>query len=220
MGVAERKMREKQRRLNDILDAAEEVFFASDGLRASMDDVAKKAEVSKGTLYIYFTNKESLYLGIGNRANAAIQEMFSAAINPDSAGIEQVLAITESYYEFAKRYPNYFKIKSLSDDMTERAFHKHKDDPLGHQCHESAMVCAQTLRGAIARGIEDGTIRTDIDPDITTILLWSESNGVISTIQIKGDHLKQVMGIEVEDVWSGFQDSIRRTLEPVSSNTL
>lgn len=214
MGVAERKMRERQRRLNDILDAAEEVFFAADGMQASMDDVAKKAEVSKGTLYLYFKNKESLYLGIGTRANTVIQEMLSQAVTPDKTGIEQVRAISENYYEFARRYPNYFKIKSLSDDMTEQAFQALKDDPAGQQCHEAAMACAQVMRGAIVRGIADGTIRSDVDPNIATVLLWSQANGVISLILIKGDHLKEFMGLTVEDVWSGFQDLIRRALEP------
>lgn len=217
MGVAERKMREKQRRLNDILDAAEDVFFASDGMQASMDDVAKKAEVSKGTLYLYFKNKESLYLGIGTRASSVIQRMFSAVVTDDKTGIEQVIAITESYYEFARRYPNYYKIKSLADDVTEKAFKLLKDDPAGQECHEAAMACAKVLRGAIERGIEDGTIRSDVRPDIATVLLWSQSIGVISLIQVKGDHLKECAGLEVVDVWSGFQDMIRRALEPLVS---
>jgi AcrR family transcriptional regulator len=214
MGVAERKMREKQRRLNDILDAAEEVFFAGDGMQASMDDVAKKAEVSKGTLYLYFKNKESLYLGIGARANSVVHEMLSAAVTEDKTGMEQVKAISENYYEFAKRYPNYFKIKSLSDDMTELAFKALKDDPLGQQCHEAAMACAVIMRGAVVRGIEDGTIRSDVDPNVTTALLWSQANGVISMIQIKGAHLEEFMGLTIVDIWNGFQDMIHRALAP------
>lgn len=215
MGVAERKMREKQRRINDILDAAEEVFFAADGMQASMDDVAKKAEVSKGTLYLYFKNKESLYLGIGTRANTVIQEILMAAITEDRTGLEQVRAISEKYYEFAKRYPNYYRIKSLSDDMMEQAFQALKDDPLCQQCQEAAMACADILCGAIERGISDGTIRSDLDSKIATVLIWSQANGVISLIQIKGDQFQKLMGITVEDVWTGFQDMIRRGLEPM-----
>ncbi len=213
MGVAERKVREKQRRLNDILDAAEEVFFAADGITASMDDVAKRAEVSKGTLYIYFQNKESLYLGIGARANVIVQEMFASAAATEKTGINQTLAITEAYYEFSKRYPNYYKIKSLSDGATDKAFQALSDDPLGKQCQDSATACGRVLREAIALGVSDGSIRSDIDPDVTTVLLWAKSNGVISLIQIKGCFLKEKMNINVESIWNEFQKTIRISLE-------
>ena len=60
MGIAERKEREKEHRRNTILDAAEEVFFSKGINLATMDEVAERAELSKGTLYLYFKNKEEL----------------------------------------------------------------------------------------------------------------------------------------------------------------
>ncbi len=214
MGVAERKVREKQRRLNDILDAAEEVFFAADGLQASMDDVAKKAEVSKGTLYIYFKNKKSLYLGIGARANAVVHEMFQSVLDDSKSGIEQMMSLVDAYYEFSQNYPNYFKIKSLSDGMTAKAFQEDIDDPLGQQCQESGMACANIMCSVMERGIADGTICSRLNPFLATALVWAQSNGVITLIKVKGEHLKNMMGISVESVWEEFRTMIRRALEP------
>ena len=58
MGIQERKEREKLQRREDIIDAAEKVFFKKDLDSATMDDVANEAELSKGTLYIYFKSKK------------------------------------------------------------------------------------------------------------------------------------------------------------------
>ena len=61
MGTRERREREKENRRNQILNAAKEIFM-SKGLRAAtMEEIARKAELSPGTIYTYFRNKEELY---------------------------------------------------------------------------------------------------------------------------------------------------------------
>ena len=47
-----------------IVDGAREIFFARGFDAASMGDIAKAAGVSKGTLYVYFKNKEELFAAI------------------------------------------------------------------------------------------------------------------------------------------------------------
>ena len=64
MGVAERRLREKENRRVAIMDAAERVFFASGIETATMDDVAEAAELSKGLLYFYFKNKDDVLITI------------------------------------------------------------------------------------------------------------------------------------------------------------
>ena len=64
MTIIERKEREKQERYRDILSAAE-IIFARDGFSATtMDTIAEEAELSKGTLYLYFKTKEQLFFSI------------------------------------------------------------------------------------------------------------------------------------------------------------
>ncbi len=64
MGINERKEKEKDIRRNDIIEAAEKVFFKKGYSQATMDDVAKEAEFSKRTLYVYFNSKEQLHFEI------------------------------------------------------------------------------------------------------------------------------------------------------------
>ena len=53
MGIAERKAREKLIRHQQILDAAYEVFNQVGFFAATMDQIAERAELAKGTIYIY-----------------------------------------------------------------------------------------------------------------------------------------------------------------------
>ncbi len=212
MSIAERKTREKQKRINAILDAAEEVFFGGDGLTASMDEVASLAEVSKGTLYLYFKNKESLYLGIGVRANKVALDYLQIGINRGEKGIDKVLEAVKSYNEFARKYPHYFRLKSFSDEIANRPFREGSDDPQMDLCMESGMACGRALAGAIESGILDGTIRSDIDPMTTTLLIWSQSNGVIKLIESKGMHLKERMGIDPDKLFEAFQKFVHRSI--------
>jgi AcrR family transcriptional regulator len=59
--VQPRWQRRPEARADEILDAAQRVFGESGFARARLDDVARLAGVSKGTLYLYFDSKESLF---------------------------------------------------------------------------------------------------------------------------------------------------------------
>jgi len=60
MGIKERKEREKERRRQQIMVAAKRVFTDKGFSRATMEDIAKEAELSAGTIYLYFKNKDEL----------------------------------------------------------------------------------------------------------------------------------------------------------------
>jgi len=67
MGIQERKERERERRKKQILLAAKRVFGSKGYGRATMEDIARAAELSPGTLYLYFRNKDELYASLSIR---------------------------------------------------------------------------------------------------------------------------------------------------------
>jgi AcrR family transcriptional regulator len=64
-----------------ILDAALEEFTARGYERARLEDVAKRASIAKGTIYLYFADKEALF-----------QELVRSMVNPVLATLEQMRA--------------------------------------------------------------------------------------------------------------------------------
>jgi len=67
VGIRERKAREKERRRQQIIVAAKRVFSKKGFNKATMEDIAAEAELSPGTLYLYFKNKEELYASLSLR---------------------------------------------------------------------------------------------------------------------------------------------------------
>jgi AcrR family transcriptional regulator len=67
MGIQERKGRERERRRQQIIVAAKRVFSAKGFTKATMEDIAKEAELSPGTIYLYFKNKDELYASLSLR---------------------------------------------------------------------------------------------------------------------------------------------------------
>lgn len=59
--------RRKQARPGEILDAALAVFAEKGFSAARMDDIAAKAGVTKGTIYLYFTSKEDVFKQLARR---------------------------------------------------------------------------------------------------------------------------------------------------------
>ena len=66
MGQAEeqRWQRRKAERPGEIIEAALECFVAKGFMATRLDEVAQRAGVSKGTLYLYFDNKEALFKAV------------------------------------------------------------------------------------------------------------------------------------------------------------
>jgi len=73
--------RRKDERPAEIVSAALNLFVERGFMATKLDDVAKQAGVSKGTVYLYFQNKEDLF-------RAVVQEM----VLPEIERIEKVIS--------------------------------------------------------------------------------------------------------------------------------
>lgn len=79
MGILERKEREKRYRQDSIVRAAGTAFF-EEGLHAAMlEKISERAEVSKGTIHLYFTRREYLYCSLMTRGLRLLLEAFHHA---------------------------------------------------------------------------------------------------------------------------------------------
>ncbi|MGW0808513.1 TetR/AcrR family transcriptional regulator [Nonomuraea sp. NPDC002799] len=74
-------------RAGRILDAAGELLVAWGYRRVTIEDVARRAGVGKGTVYLHFTTKEVLFLTVVMREQARLAERFLAAFEADPAHV-------------------------------------------------------------------------------------------------------------------------------------
>ena len=100
MGIQERKEREKERRRQQIMVAAKRVFSESGFNKATMEDIAQEAELSPGTLYLYFKNKEELYASLSLRILQYLLIRVEHVIGEKDAGPDQKLnSLIEAMYD-------------------------------------------------------------------------------------------------------------------------
>ena len=182
MGITERREREKEQRKNDIIDAAERVFFEKGHEIATMDDVANEAELSKGTLYLYFKNKEDLYLAIHLRGNKILHSLFEKAVKNEKSGIEKTRSIGAAYVEYFQQYPDYFNAmlyyESHDIDFADQ-------NSVAAECLLEGKTTMDFLIDSIEIGIKDGTIRPDIDSVKTALCLWGQTTGILQIASLK-----------------------------------
>jgi TetR/AcrR family transcriptional regulator len=185
MGISERKEREKEQRRLDILNAAEKVFFEKGTDNATMDDIAEHAELSKGTLYLYYKSKEELLFAISLRAMKILKSMFEKAIDPSKKTIDNIIEVGRVYVKFFREHSDYFKIllffegnEHFNPDHEMYALMcGHNDDPMS--------FFMEMLR----KGMKDGSVRTDISPEILAHILWSQTAGILKLAKSKDYHL-------------------------------
>jgi len=80
--------RRKEARPAEIVDAALEVFAEKGFAAAKLDDIARKAGISKATLYLYFDTKEEIFRAVAQSAVASLLE----ALESQSEGTDAPFA--------------------------------------------------------------------------------------------------------------------------------
>jgi len=174
-----------------------------------MDEVAEEAELSKGTLYLYFKSKEELYLAINTRGLAIMEKMFLEGAKQGNTGLEKVDLIGDAYSKFYQKYPDYFDAM-IYYDLNE--INLDKNAACAQECHQHAMRALEIVAEAIAAGIKDGTIRSDLNPMHAAMVLWGHSTGMIQIMSRKGGHLQEEHKVNIQDVMDLSGDMLRRSL--------
>ena len=75
--------RRKDARPSEIVDAALEVFAEKGFAAAKLDDIARRAGVSKATLYLYFDTKKEIFRAVARAAVASLLEPHPRILDQD-----------------------------------------------------------------------------------------------------------------------------------------
>ena len=110
MGVIERREREKKERREAIVSAASRVFLAKGLGNATMEDIAREAELSKGALYLYFKNKDELFLQIALAALADFETLIADVVQQEIAPEEKVKQLLQEYVRYASEHQSRFQV--------------------------------------------------------------------------------------------------------------
>jgi TetR/AcrR family transcriptional regulator len=185
--IAERRLEEKERRRAEIVDAAE-AAGRDVGLDAlTMDDVARRARLSRALLYVYFQDRSDLMFGLAERAMGMLHGRFVEAAERNRTGLDQVTAMGRAYVAFSQEFPVLFDALARCELQS--------PDP--QQCSPTEQACMAggdrlhaTLVASIEAGIRDGSIRSDVNsPMLMSVTLWGFMHGIIQLTTTKAHAL-------------------------------
>jgi AcrR family transcriptional regulator len=185
--ISERRLEEKERRRAEIVDAAE-AAGRDVGLDAlTMDDVARRARLSRALLYVYFQDRSDLMFGLAERAMSMLHARFVEAAERHRTGLEQVSAIGRAYVAFSQEFPVLFdalaRCELRSPEPTDGS-------PSEQACALGGDRLQATLVASIEVGVRDGSIRRDVgSPMLMSVTLWGFMHGIIQLTTTKANAL-------------------------------
>lgn len=187
MSIEERQREEKEQRRRTIVDAAEAVLRDTSVENLTMSTVADEARLSRSLLYVYFDDLDDIVLAVTLRGFEMLVDRFEEVVAAHDRGIEKIRAVGDAYVRFAHEHPLHFDLvarfetrSSDADDTTERE----------GKCLRAGNRVMEIMTEAIQSGIDDGSIRSELDPGLTSITLWGYTHGLIQVIAKKSAALK------------------------------
>ncbi|MCP1122777.1 TetR family transcriptional regulator [Bacillus sp. AFS018417] len=146
-----------------IIEAATKSFSAFGYKATTMDQVAKLANVGKGTIYTFFKNKEELFGEIISNLITEMKQVAETAIDSNVSFFENVHRALYSILEFRKEHQLTIKLIQEERDMGT----KEVQDVMRQLDSEIITFIKSYLEVAIAKGEIMAC-----DPEITAFIMY------------------------------------------------
>jgi TetR/AcrR family transcriptional regulator len=195
MSIIERKEREKEHRKEEILDAAQKVFFEKELAAATMDEIAETAELSKGTLYLYYKSKEDMYLGVLMRGMEELHIEYERIGLSDISTVEKMVKLEKAYVDYFFKNRKFFRMTNF---LQSPHFHKQVSDEMKQSCDAEVQKVWNVIDSVLQRGVEEGVLRPDFNPIELGVIIWSNMTSLLSRIDNEGEMWKKRFNIDLE----------------------
>ena len=201
MGIQDRKQRERKRRRQQIIVAAKRVFSERGFSKTTMEDIAGEAELSPGTLYLYFKNKDELYASLSLRILQYMNIRLGDVKKEKGSNPEKkIVSIKEALYDVYRFDPliliNMFHLQSSET-------FKNLSSPLLENLTALSRNSLQILADIFKNSTSHNTVLTR-QPTAVADIVWSLFTGVVLWEESKRmidddkDYLKQTLDIAFE----------------------
>ncbi len=208
MGLEERRKRERENRKNVILKAARKLFLEKGFKTVTVESIARKAELSKGSIYLYYNSKEEIYTQILLSDIDKFHNHIADLLQNPSNASEALVRLADIYVDFFLNERELFRIL-----MT---FMLHTTDMnLPQDLNKQIIKTTNRTIGIIEEifnyGIERGEFPATINVRQNRNAIWGMLNGVISLYLFIGNETKRAEVIH-STIRAGLNTYIRGIL--------
>lgn len=181
MGIYERKQREKEQRKIGIITAARKVFSSKGFNAATMEEIALEAELSPGTLYLYFKNKEELHTSLSIEILKYLADEIQKVVSQDISVEEKIEKFCDVFIDVYDYDPHI--LINLFHLQSGETLNNLSDAVLKLIKEHSAMAHGAII-DVMKEGIEQG-IFVDEHPVALADILWASYSGIVLWVDSK-----------------------------------
>lgn len=176
----------------NILQAAEKLFLEKGVESTTMDSIAKEADYSKATIYVYFKNKEEIISSITLISMKMYLDIVTKALSESTDMQWKYYDLCYSLVDFHKDYPLYCDclLREINVDLELSETPK-----IYHEIYEVGEEINKVIGSLLEEGIRQGLIRSDINIIETVFILWAGISGIIKMAIEKEKYLSKFLGI-------------------------
>jgi AcrR family transcriptional regulator len=163
----ETRRRRKAERPQEILEAAFLEFSRNGYATTTLDQIAERAGVTKGTIYVYFENKEHLFISM-------VRELMKATLEPVCEMFEHHEGSTADLLraQFSFIYQHIVEDKRRREVVRMLIAEASRFPALADRYHEEIhRPCLELLTQAVQRGIDRGEIRRSAATECPLVIM-------------------------------------------------
>ncbi len=139
-----------------ILDGARTCFSRFGLRKTAMEDIAREAGLSRGTLYRYFPDKEALYRAVSERETRFfLEEIEERTAGVDTLG-EKVIGVLLAAIEFLRENPMNAAMAATDPEAFAAA--------ISTNGRELLELAVEGVTPMVREAIDKGEVRSDLDP--------------------------------------------------------
>jgi len=192
LGLEERRKRERENRRNAILKAARKLFFEKGFKPVTVESIAKKAELSKGSIYLYYNSKEEIYTQILlsdiDKFHERIVDLLPSTTNGYSAS-DALFRLAAIYVDFFLNDRELFRIlMTFMLHTTDMNLPEDLNNHIIKTTNRTINIIEQIFRYGVERGEFPRTINLRQNRNA----IWGLLNGIISLHIFTGIESKRV----------------------------
>jgi AcrR family transcriptional regulator len=168
--VKTRREEEKEKRRSLIITGARKCFFLYGLKGATMEGIARECRLAKGTLYLYFSSKEELFVSLAEEALGLLNRSIERSLEGARGDVErQFREIALMYYRFSRSNREYFKILMMIDyDLLSARIAPEKLNRIDAR-----------IEGILKEGIQQGIFPDETDISMAVRSSWAMLQGGI-----------------------------------------
>ncbi len=207
MKTQERKQWEREQRKGRIIDIAQNIFFSRGFDGATVDDIAKSAGYNKRTIYLYFNDKEDLFLAVVHRGLKLFYETLKMAIENSDDSTFKVHELAQAFYSFSIDHPEFFNLIMIYESRNHIYYRDtvdESDEVYFGMCQNMSNLSGKLVTDAISSDIKKKYIKTDLKPKQMMILLWGQIFGIMQIILMRKNLFKDTYGFTHQEFFNEF----------------